>query len=53
MHTRTGQGTDPRLWLPGESRVSSPSSTLATFFILLPFFCVGKWNCGLRPSQDM
>jgi hypothetical protein len=53
MHTCTGQGTDPRLWLPGESRVSSPSSTLATFFILLPFFCVGKWNCGLRPSQDM
>jgi hypothetical protein len=34
-----GQGTDPRLWLPGESRSSSPSSTLAAFFSLLPFFC--------------
>lgn len=32
-------GTDPLLWLPWESRSSSPSSTLAAFFSLLLFFC--------------
>lgn len=48
------RGTDPRLWLPCESRSPSTSSTLATFFSLLPFFCAGRSGvraCGARPGQ--
>lgn len=39
VRVQAGQGTDPRLWLPWESRSSSPSSMLAAFFSLLLFFC--------------
>lgn len=49
---RLGQGTDPRLWLPWESRSSSPSSTLATFFSLLDFFCGGRVGSGPAQPAD-
>lgn len=50
----SARGTDPRLWLPCESGSPSTSSTLATFFSLLLFFCAGGSGvraCGARPDQ--